>query len=158
MPSWVDRPRSLFRSNAGTILGVMQELCTVELNPMVCWYGPMLRYRTGFYQPLDMHCLLVDTTWPSRNPSWRFSAGPTPVPQGHPPHYSSWTSSTTSTPPTFSFPCQHPHALHPRDLTPLQPDVHQCHPPSTPTLPPHLGFGLPQTEPQVPALTLATQM
>ena len=97
----------------------------------------------------------ADIMWPSPNPLWRSSAGPTPVLQGHATHFSSWTSSTTSTPPTFSFPGQHAPALHPRDLPQPPPDVHQY---AAPTLPPHLGFGLPQAEPPVSALTQATQM
>ena len=60
-------------------------------------------------------------------------------------------------PPAFSFPGQHAPTLHPRDLPQPPPGVHQS-PAWAPTLPPHLGFGLPQAEPPAPALTQATQM
>ena len=95
--------------------------------------------------------------WPAPNPAWRSSAGPTPGPHVQPAHYLTWTS-TSSTTPTLSFPGQHAQALHPRDLLPPQPKVHQYPPPAAPTLPPHLGFRLSSAEPPTPVLTQATQM
>ena len=103
--------------------------------------------------------LIAGVMWPSPNPAWRSSAGPTPGPHVQPVHYPTWTSTTsTSATPTISFQGQHAPAPHPRDLLPPQPGVHQYPPPAAPSLPPHSGFGLPPAEPPTPVLTQATQM
>ena len=96
--------------------------------------------------------------WPSTNPARRSSTGPTPGPHVQPVHYPAWTSTTTSAAPTMSFQGQHAPAPPPHDLFPPQPEVHQYHQPATPTLPPHLGFGLPPAEPPTPVLQQAAQM